>query len=57
MYLAFWKKPNESLPDLSSQNTLYLPALPMRFVYENPDCTNRLLEVMNITNLRIGNSS
>ena len=57
IHLAFQKKPNETLPDLSSQHTLYLPALPMQFVYENPNCTNKLLDAMNITNVHIGNAS
>ena len=57
MHLAFQKKPNETLPDSSSQHTLYLPALPMGFVHENPDCTNKLLDAMNLTNVRIGNTS
>jgi hypothetical protein len=56
-HLAFQKKPNESLPDLSSQHTLYLPALPIQFVHENPDCTNKLLDAMNLTNVRMGNTS
>ena len=33
-----------------------LPALPMHYVHENPECTNKLLVAMNITNVRIGNS-
>ena len=56
-HLAFQKKPNESLSDLSSQHTLYLPAVPIQFVHENPDCTNKLLDAMNLTNVRIGNTS
>ena len=56
-HLAFQKKPNESLPNSSSKHTLYLPALPIRFVHENPDCTNKLLGAMNLTNVRIGNTS
>ena len=28
-------------------------AIPTRFVSEQPDCVNRLLEAMNVTNLRI----
>ncbi len=57
LHLAFQKKPNESLPDLSSQHTLYLPAVPIQFVHENPDCTNKLLDAMNLTNVHIGNAS
>ena len=56
-HLAFQKKPNESLSDLSSKHTLYLPAVPIQFVHENPDCTNKLLDAMNLTNVRIGNTS
>ena len=57
MHLAFWKKPNESLPNSSSKHMLYLPAVPIRFVHENPDCTNKLLDAMNLTNVRIGNTT
>lgn len=28
-------------------------AVPVSFVHDYPDCTNRLLEAMNITNVRI----
>ena len=39
-----------------STKVLYLPALPIRFVHENPECTNKLLDAMNITNVHIGGS-
>ena len=57
IHLAFQKKPNESLPNSSSKHTLYLPALPIQFVHENPDCTNKLLDALNLTNVHIGNTS
>lgn len=50
-------KADESLAESSPKSVLYLPALPMHFVYENPECTNKLLKAMNITNVRIGNGS
>ena len=56
-HLAFQRKYSETLPDSSSQHTFYLPAVPMQFVHENPDCTNKLLDAMNLTNVRIGNTS
>lgn len=57
MHLAFQKKPNHVLVNSSSKQTLYLSALPMQFIHGNPDCTNKLLGAMNITNIRIGNTS
>lgn len=57
MHLAFQRKHSETLANLSSKQILYLPALPMQFVHENPDCTNKLLDAMNLTNVRIGNTS
>ncbi len=33
--------------------SLSCAAIPTRFVSEQPDCVNRLLEAMNVTNLRI----
>ena len=48
-------KTNESLTDSSTKRILYLPALPIHFIYENPECTNKLLEALNITNVKIGN--
>ena len=48
------KKSEESSAESPAKRILYLPALPIRFVYENPDCTNKLIAAMNITNVKIG---
>jgi hypothetical protein len=38
----------------TSAASLCLPALPMRYIHQNPECTNKLIDAMNITNVRIG---
>ena len=39
--------------DHAKPSALPCAAIPTRFVSEQPDCVNRLLEAMNVTNLRI----
>ena len=44
------------MSNCSPRQVLYLPALPTRYVHENPECTDKLLDAMNITNVHIGSS-
>ena len=48
------EKTCEAANSNTSVTPLCLPALPMRYVYQNPECTSKLLETMNVTNVRIG---
>jgi len=43
----------ELAPDIRQRRSLPCESMPVRFAMDNPDCANRLLEAMNVTNVRI----
>ena len=44
---------HKSLQNAGQRDVLPCRALPVKFVIEEPDCANKLLKWMNITNVRI----
>jgi hypothetical protein len=42
-----------TLKSLNLQQSKACPNMPIKFAAEYPDCANRLLEAMNITNVKV----
>ena len=42
-----------AIPSMPARSSLPCAAIPTRYVMEYPDCADKLLRVMNVTNVRI----
>ena len=43
----------ELRPAIQRRRSLPCESMPIKFALDNPDCANRLLEAMNVTNVKI----
>ncbi len=47
-----------SRPEITEhpKHILYLPAIPIQFIYEYPECANKLINAMNMTSIHVTNT-